>query len=467
MKTVSRTLASCAVIVAVLGAFSCSGGGSPAEKVERVAQVNDTYTVKDAAFTMVKVPGGTLTVGIAPSGIPVKGADKNLHQALLDGFAISQTPVSQKLYKAVMGKNPSATQSDDAPVTRVSYSDARKFAAKLSKAIGVPVMIPSEAMWEWAMESGAVKPVEGAREWTSDEWGAASTDIVRNPEYLLPGKVKVVRKIAEREEVQEFVKGGDLTFRVAVRMDAPVSDEMVAALITQKPSREHTSANEVIECNGVKFQMVGVEGGTYTKGATEVQGQYADDNEKPATEVTVEGFEIGRTEVTVAQWKAVMGNLPFGNNEKEPNKPVINVSWYAAQEFILKLNSLTGRSFRLPTEDEWEWAANGGVKSRGCRFSGSNDVGAVAAYHENTADGKVVPVALHQANELGIYDMSGNAWEWCQDYFGAYGKEVTPSEWHMMRGGSAASPWNACRVSNRSKIPAVNTKGTFGFRLAI
>ena len=202
-------------------------------------------------------------------------------------------------------------------------------------------------------------------------------------------------------------------------------------------------------------------------GATEEQADYGDEMEKPVREVTVEPFEIGKTEVTAGLWNAVMGSLPLGNDLREADKPVINVSWYGAQQFILKLNALTGRKFRLPTEAEWEFAARGGAKSRGYRFSGSNQVGSVAVYTQNSDNGKPARVARMQANELGLYDMSGNAWEWCQDCFGAYGQPAEKSEWHVMRGGSAASPWNACRVSNRQKVPATNVKASFGFRLAL
>ena len=214
--------------------------------------------------------------------------------------------------------------------------------------------------------------------------------------------------------------------------------------------------------------MVAVKGKVFSMGADAVQGQYADDDEKPAHDVEVEDFEIGKHEVTVGLWKAVMGDLPYGNKEDEEKLPVVNISWYRAQEFILKLNELTGRKFRLPTEAEWELAAKGGKQVGAYRFSGDNNLKKVAAYAKNSKS-IIQPVGSFDGNELHIYDMSGNVWEWCQDRFAEYGKQPVQGQEHIhvMRGGSAASPWDACRVTNRSKIPASNVKSTFGFRLAL
>ena len=209
-------------------------------------------------------------------------------------------------------------------------------------------------------------------------------------------------------------------------------------------------------------------------GATaEQSAKAAGEDEKPVHKVTLKSFEIGQTEVTVGLWQAVMGSLPYSNDAKFSEKPVVNVSWYDCQRFIVKLNRLTGRKFRLPTEAEWEFAARGGVKSLGNQLSGSMYVSQVAAYASN-AQSKVVAVKSFQPNELGIYDMSGNVWEWCQDSKYMYSENPEedpchnePGELRIMRGGSAASMWDACRVANRSFIPASSVKTTFGFRLAI
>ncbi|MDE6051394.1 MAG: formylglycine-generating enzyme family protein, partial [Paramuribaculum sp.] len=165
------------------------------------------------------------------------------------------------------------------------------------------------------------------------------------------------------------------------------------------------------EVNGVSFDMVEVEGGNYLMG--EDNSDVA--NEKPAHKETIATFQIGKTEVTQELWEAVMGTNP-SNFTGEANLPVEKVSWTDCNTFITKLNELTGKNFRLPTEAEWEYAARGGNKSLGYTYSGSNTLDDVAWYKDNS-DSKTHPVAQMQPNELGIYDMSGNVWEWISDIF--------------------------------------------------
>ncbi len=169
--------------------------------------------------------------------------------------------------------------------------------------------------------------------------------------------------------------------------------------------------------NGVSFEMVHVEGGTFRMGATSEQEDDADSDEKPVHSVTLSSYYIGKTEVTQALWQAVMGSNP--SNFKGADLPVECVSWNDCQEFIKKLNRLTGRNFRLPTEAEWEFACRGGNNSRGYKYSGSNDIDNVAWYDGNSGD-QTHPVGTKAPNELGIYDMSGNVWEWCSDWYADY-----------------------------------------------
>lgn len=173
------------------------------------------------------------------------------------------------------------------------------------------------------------------------------------------------------------------------------------------------------EVNGVKFRMIAVEGGSFMMGATPGQGEDARENEKPAHKVTVDDFLIGETEVTQELWFAVMGNNPSHFKSDEGNLPVENVSWNDVQVFIKKLNEITGQQFRLPFEAEWEYAARGGKKSTDKKYAGSDNVDEVAWYKDN-AEGVTHAVASKRANELGIYDMSGNVWELCEDWYGEY-----------------------------------------------
>ena len=169
--------------------------------------------------------------------------------------------------------------------------------------------------------------------------------------------------------------------------------------------------------DGISIDMVRVEAGTFTMGATP-EMKDRDDSEKPTHQVTLTNdYYMSKYEVTQALWQAVMGNNPSWN--KGDNLPVECVSWDDCQEFISKLNRITGKTFRLPTEAEWEYAARGGKKSRGYQYSGSNNISDVAWYFDNSGN-KTHAVGSKQANELGIYDMSGNVCEWCQDRYGKY-----------------------------------------------
>jgi len=172
-----------------------------------------------------------------------------------------------------------------------------------------------------------------------------------------------------------------------------------------------------VKVNGVSFKMVKVVGGTFQMGATE---EHHGANEVPVHQVTLSDYCIGETEVTQELWQAVMGWNPSKDywNDSEMY-PVQSVSWYDCQTFITELNKLTGKQFRLPTEAEWEFAARGGNLSQGYTYSGSNDINAVAWYRDNSKD-RPHEVGAKAPNELGIYDMTGNVNEWCQDWAGDY-----------------------------------------------
>ena len=223
--------------------------------------------------------------------------------------------------------------------------------------------------------------------------------------------------------------------------------------------------------NGISIDMVRVEAGTFTMGATsEMEDPY--DWEKPTHQVTLTNdYYIGKYEVTQALWKAVMGNNP--SNFKGDNLPVEKVSWDDCQEFINKLNRITGKTFRLPTEAEWEYAARGGKKSRGYQYSGSNNISDVAWYSDNSGN-MTNDVGSKQANELGIYDMTGNVWEWCQDRYGRYDSfsQVNPTgansgSYRVIRGGSWIRTARYCRSSCRySSSPGGRNIG-LGLRLIL
>ena len=242
---------------------------------------------------------------------------------------------------------------------------------------------------------------------------------------------------------------------------------------SEKPrvSSSYTDDGIMFSIGNVRFEMVRVEGGTFTIGATAEQGSDADSDEKPTHQVTLSSYSIGKTEVTQALWQAVMGSNP--SKFKGSNLPVEQVSWEDCQTFIRKLNALTGKNFRLPTEAEWEFAARGGNNSRGYKYSGSNTLSNVAWYDDNSSN-KTHPVATKAPNELGIYDMSGNVWEWCNDWYGSYSSssQYNPTgpnsgSRRVYRGGSWFDYARYCRVSNRLNSLPTSRDSHLGLRLAL
>ncbi len=219
------------------------------------------------------------------------------------------------------------------------------------------------------------------------------------------------------------------------------------------------SGKQTFTVNGISFNMIQVNGGTYQMGSNDGYS-----NERPVHSETIATFSIGETEVTQALWQAVMFSNPskfIGNN-----LPVEQVSWDDCQRFISKLNQLTGARFRLPTEAEWEYAARGGDKSNGYTYSGSNTIGDVAWYDGNSGS-KTHLVAQKQSNELGIFDMSGNVWEWCSDNWSENYSSPRNSTFRVNRGGSWYITAAICRVANRNCYPPDSRLDFVGLRLAL
>ena len=223
--------------------------------------------------------------------------------------------------------------------------------------------------------------------------------------------------------------------------------------------------------DGISIDMVRVEAGTFTMGATpEMENPF--DNAKPIHQVTLTNdYYIGKYEVTQALWKAVMGKKP--SRFKGDNLPVESVSWNDCQKFISKLNIKTGKKFRLPTEAEWEYAARGGKKSRCYKYSGGNNISDVAWYYNNSGS-KIYAVGSKQANELGIYDMSGNVKEWCQDWLGSYSSslQVNPTGansgyYCVGRGGSWDCVAGSCNSSTRFSFAPEDRYDDLGLRLVL
>lgn len=287
--------------------------------------------------------------------------------------------------------------------------------------------------------------------------------------YLIP--VLLMLAVPLQTSADDFVRGdcnedGNVTI-------ADVTTLIDYLLNNQWPGSGEPGEGDVVTyvLNGIEIKMVKVEGGTFTMGASGTDTE-AQNNEYPAHIVTLSDYYICTTEVTQQLWRAVMGSNP-SNFTGDVLCPVESVSWNSCQSFITKLNQMTGLNFRLPTEAEWEYAARGGNKSQGYKYAGSNDINEVA-WHSGNAGSKTHPVAQKLPNELGLYDMSGNVWEWCNDWYGSYGAEnqINPQgpssgSNRVRRGGS----WNegvvCCRVAYRVNYNPLLSLRYLGLRLAL
>ena len=276
---------------------------------------------------------------------------------------------------------------------------------------------------------------------------------------LLTGshRVKLVANGYEDYQTTIQVRAGSTSFNFNMSKLIPMGSSYVAKV-------------ETITVNGVPFDMIFVEGGTFMMGATAEHGSDADSDERPIHKVTLSDYYIGKNEVTQELWQAVMGKNPskFKNNLKNP---VEGVSWNDCQKFVKKLNKLTGKNFRLPTEAEWDYAARGGNFSQGYKYAGSNNLDAVAWYDSNSA-GKTHPVGSKHPNELGIYDMSGNVLEWCQDWYGYYSSDPQTNpqglsgSYRVRRGGCWQFSALYNRVSDRYYWTPKLKNDHLGLRLA-
>ena len=256
------------------------------------------------------------------------------------------------------------------------------------------------------------------------------------------------------------------------QVDVSDVSALIDVVLGKEPGGGDEPSTKTFTVNGVSFTMVTVQGGTFTMRGTTEQGLDVQADELPVHQVTLSDYSIGQTEVTQELWVAVMGKNPssfcaasnFGYSD-DFQRPVERVSWNDCQEFLAKLNELTGETFRLPTEAEWEYAARGGNKSKGYKYSGSNDLDEVALYSGNVPSQQpftegygTQAVAQRMPNELGLYDMTGNVWEWCNDYYGYYtgSSQTNPTgpttgSWRVYRGASFSSPEAKCHVSFRAR----------------
>ena len=274
---------------------------------------------------------------------------------------------------------------------------------------------------------------------------------------LIPGKHKVTIK-------HEGYFDYESNINIAENKVSVVEEELAKSCDIDRSNNRIT-----ITTKGVTFSLVKVEGGRYQMGATPEQGK-AKTDEYPLHYVTLSDYYIGETEVTNELWTAIMNTNP-SVLFSQPLQPVNNITWFDCQKFINRLSSLTGLRFALPTEAQWEYAARGGKNSRNYKYSGSNNIKDVAWYKGN-AKGGLQEVKKLKPNELGIYDMSGNAYEWCSDWYGLYkaDEELDPKgpstgTFKVKRSGSAGEKDALTRIAFRIGInPNQQHQGT-SFRI--
>lgn len=234
---------------------------------------------------------------------------------------------------------------------------------------------------------------------------------------------------------------------------------------------------------GINMRMVWVEGGEFVMGCTSEQGSDCYSDEKNVRRVTVDGFYIGMLEVTQSQWEKVMNTTIDQQKNKTsasntygvgPDYPMYYVSWEEAMEFCRLLSQQTGKTYTLPTEAQWEYAARGGAKNEGTKYSGSHYLDNVAWYNGNSGNSTHV-CGTKRANALGIYDMSGNVWEWCKDWYGdsyiSYDvnnpQGASSGSDRVLRGGSWRNYARYCRVAFRFDFTPGGRDFNYGFRVVL
>lgn len=437
-----------------------------------------------------------------------KDNEKPMHEVCVSGFSIGKHEVTQGLWKRVMGNNPSFydTCGDNCPVEQVGWKEIRQFIQQLNSLTGANFRLPTEAEWEYAARSGGknekysggddvgavawyennsgrkTHPVgqkqpnglgiydmsgnvsECVSDWydknyysvsaKSDPQGpaAGSSHVLRGGNWF--GEAADVRATERRGVSPDYLRsimGFRLAFSAAPagKTDAPVKNE------TGKPS-EAAVTNSATE-----GELVTVPGGCFLANGKQV---------------CLESFQIGKYEVTQGQYKRVIGINPSKFDECGDDCPVENVSWLDAKAFIDRLNSQTGKHYRLPTEAEWEYACRSGGKTE--KYCGSDNANDVAWYDENSGR-RLHRVGTKKPNGFGIFDMSGNVNEWVSDWHGdkypSGGENPTgPPSGHgrVMRGGDYDRPaisgmaWGTTITYGRDAYPAEIGSAGIGFRLA-
>ena len=472
---------------------------------------SETFTVNGVSFKMIKVEGGTFEM--SPDQL-----NNSNHSVTLSTYYIGETEVPYDLWEAVMGpdsyKNPynQYVPAGRYPAHCVTWNECQDFVTKLSSLTGKTFRLPTEAEWVYAARGGNKSKgyiYSGSNDIEEVAWYKTNSHDLENGMYDPNwGTHAVARKKPNELGLYDMTgnlcewtlgydsnneayvcRGGcwwsDAWDSRIVNSSTPYRPDVISVniglrVVMTDSSPVNNTSSETVNVSGVSFKMIKVEGGTFKMGDDAAIEQYPT-HSSPAHSVTLSTYYIGETEVTQELWETVMGKNNNPSYMKSARRPVEQVSWDGCQDFVAKLSSMTGRNFRLPTEAEWEYAARGGNKSKGYKYSGSNNIDDVAWYDVNSYNvGSASPnygthtVATKQANELGLYDMSGNVREWCYDWYSEYSAASVTNptgpasgSYRVIRDGSWGYEAEACLVSNRQYGMTTGCNYFLGFRLVM
>ena len=457
-----------------------------------VVPINDTLSIN-----MMCVEGGTFRMGAMDNDEKAKDDEKPAHNVTLSyDYHIMQTEVTQGLWEAVMGEDIYVAQTKMANASKPAYvggnypmyyvrmNDALEFIDKLNAMTGMHFRLPTEAEWEYAARGGNKSKgylYAGSNNADDVGWYTGRGGLHRVAQ-LKPNELGIYDMSGNVSEMcldygtyGETYKAGDaVNPRGNIRSNGNrfwrggcythSKDSMrVSQRSSYTPSWGGTWLGlrlvlaedndfRTIRVGSSYFDMSFVKGGTFMMGS---DAPSAEADEQPVHEVTLSDYYIGQTEVTQHLWKKVMGDENNPSATKGNNLPITNITWDEAQQFVERLSELTGMHFRLPTEAEWEYAARGGQKSKGYTYAGSDDIDEVGWYNGNSSN-KTHAVGQKQPNELGIYDMTGNVWEYCSDWHMPYSAQAQTNptgaatgEKHVLRGGCYHYDSKNCTNTNR------------------
>ena len=330
------------------------------------------------------------------------------------------------------------------------------------------------AAWKAAKEQDSLEGYQGyLREFPEGEFAFLAeraqerkrkTGNRRKEEQHRKEKIQAYIEEGEALFLEEDYEGAIECWEEALEIAKGAEKKEIEKKLAEAKEKQKPKSHTLLEDLGI--EMITIEGGSFIMGSED-----GDKDEKPIHEVNLSTFQLAKTPITQKQWEKVMGKNPSYFTGC-PDCPVEKVSWNDTQEFLQKLNQQTGQSFHLPTEAQWEFAARGGNLSKGYSYAGGNDPNEVA-WHSKNAGYKTHPVGQKKPNELGLYDMSGNVWEWCQDWYDSYpsGPQTDPigptsGDKRVIRGGSWLRYASVLRVAYRGRWYPDRGDDYIGFRPA-